>query len=265
MPRGTARAAGLIERTVREAVDALAAPAVRDEVIELALRWAGCAAFPERGPAVASFVEGPLFRALVHTLGEAAASTVRDELGAVTAMVMDEEVSEVRSSWPALALDPDDDEPELIVEMDMDVDEVEVVEVEVAPPPNATRPAPGRDLPLLVVASSNPTTLSMLSVALGGAAYIEPARDAIALLDGLGRNDAGLLVLDCKRPTVQVETLLALSPELPAGLRVVLFGEPRGLERHLEAAGAAMPEAWVCCGSDASVDDLAAVCRVLLG
>lgn len=260
MPRGTARAAGLIERTVREAVDALAAPAVRDEVIELALRWAGCAAFPERGPAVASFVEGPLFRALVHTLGEAAASTVRDELSAVTAMVMDEEVSEVRSSWPALALDPDDDEPELIVEMDMDVDEVEV-----APPPNATRPAPGRDLPLLVVASSNPTTLSMLSVALGGAAYIEPARDAIALLDGLGRNDAGLLVLDCKRPTVQVETLLALSPELPAGLRVVLFGEPRGLERHLEAAGAVMPETWVCCGSDASVDDLAAVCRVLLG
>lgn len=259
MPRGTAQAAGLIERAVREAIDAVAAPAVRDEVIELALRATGCAAFPERGPAVASFVEGPLFRALMQTLGEAAASTVRDELVGLTAMVMDEEISTVRSSWPALALDVDDGEPELIIEMDADMDEVEEPSV-----PAVTAPAPRRDLPLLVVASSNPTTLSMLSVALGGAAYIEPARDALALLDGLGRNDAGLIVLDCKEPTVQVETLLAMEPELPAGLPVVLFGEPRGLERHLEATGAAMPAAWVCCGNDASIDDLAAICRVLL-
>jgi hypothetical protein len=258
MPRGTARAAGLIERAVAEAIGAVAAPVVRDEVIELALRWAGCAAVPERGPAVASFVEGPLFRALVHVLGEPSASTVCDELAAVTAMVMDEEVSEIRPSWPVLALDPAEDDPELIIEMEAEV-------VEVSSVPTATDPAPRRDLPLLVVASSSPTTLSMLSVALGGAAYIEPARDALALLEGLGRNDAGLIVLDCKRPTVQVETLLAMQPELPAGLRVVLFGEPRGLERHLEAAGAEMPASWICCGTDASVEDLAAVCRVLLG
>lgn len=257
MPRGTARAAGLIERAVAEAIGAIAAPAVRDEVIELALRWAGCEALPERGPAVASFVEGPLFRALVHVLGEPSARSVCDELAAVTAMVMDEEVSEVRPSWPVLALDPAEDDPELIIEMEMDE--------ELASVPMATDPAPRRDLPLLVVASSSPTTLSMLSVALGGAAYIEPARDALALLEGLGRNDAGLIVLDCKRPTVQVETLLAMQPELPAGLRVVLFGEPRGLERHLEAAGAEIPATWVCCGTDASVEDLAAVCRVLLG
>ena len=261
MPRGTARAAGLIERAVAEAIGAVAAPAVRDEVIELALRWAGCAALPERGSAVASFVEGPLFRALVHVLGEPSASSSQTVLAAVTAMVMDEEVSEIRPSWPVLALDPAEDDPELIIEVEMESETDE----EVSSVPTATDPAPRRDLPLLVVASSSPTTLSMLSVALGGAAYIEPARDALALLEGLGRNDAGLIVLDCKRPTVQVETLLAMQPELPAGLRVVLFGEPRGLERHLEAAGAEMPETWICCGSDASVEDLAAVCRVLLG
>src|SRR5690606_2747558 len=148
------RPAGLIERTVAEAVDAVAAPSVRKQVLALALQRARCSRIPERGPAVAAFVEGPLFRVLAHFVGEHAATTVRDELVPVAAMVADEEISEVRPSWPV--------EADAAVRWDTD-------------------PAPSRELPLLVVASSSPIAVSALSAALRGAAYIEAARDALAV------------------------------------------------------------------------------------
>lgn len=239
MRQSSARATGLIERAVAEAIDAVATPRVRADVIGLALQSARRSVIPERGPAVASFVEGPLFRAIVCLLGEPAATTVRDELAQVAAMVLDEDVSEIRPSWPCAP--PDD-----------------------ARSPLATVPAPRGEVPLVVVASSSPIALSMLSVALGGAAYVEPARDALALVEGLGRHEDGLILLDCRSPSVQLETLLALSPELPAGTRVVLWGEPDALEHRLAALGAPMPASWVCCGPNAGADDVAAVCRVLL-
>lgn len=241
--RNSGRAPGRVEQAVTEAVEAVAAPDVRSEVIQLALRWARCSRIPERGPEVDAFVTGPLFFAVERALGEEAAQMVRDELGAVAAQVRGEEAL----AQPPSPTEWDDDEPELIIE------------------PLVTSPAPRGELPLLVVASSSPVALSLLSLALGGAAYIEPARDPLALLDGLGQGDEGLIVLDCRNPTVRVETLLAMQPDLPTGLRVVLWGESAALEEQLAELGASKPETWICCGANASAEDVATVCRVLLG
>ena len=84
------------------------------------------------------------------------------------------------------------------------------------------------------------------------------------LLDELDHRETDLVVIDCRRPVVSVETLLALGPELPPGARIVLWGERADLEHRLSTIGIALPQSWVCCGPHASAEDVGAVCRVLL-
>lgn len=245
---GAKRAGGMVERAVVEAIDAHAAPSVRAAVIELALQWAGRAEVPERGPEVAAFFFGPLHRAVHEELGHEAALAVRAELEPIAVMVADAEVSSVRPSWPELT-----------------IFEGNELETDPAParPTFPTDPAPRRELPLVVVASSDPSSVARLGGALAGVAYLEPARDALALLEGLGRQKTGVIVLDCRHPSVRAETLLAMQPELPEGTRVLLWGETPALERELASLGAGIPRAWLHCGAGASAEDVAAVCRVL--
>ncbi len=269
------RPRGMVEQAVAEAIDAVAAPAVRAEILELALGWARLPAIPERGPDVADFVEGPLFRAIEVTLGEEIALAVCEELEPMGAMVADAEVSSVRPSVRAPALVADDDDPELIFEEDEDddpevsIDDFRAIGSLRSPPVGRgpsfpTDPAPRRELPRVLVASSDPSSVALLGAALGGVAYLEPAQDALGVLDGLGREKCSLVVLDCRHPSVAAEPLLAMQPELPRGSRVVLWGETPLLERQLEQLGSGIPRAWVRCGGDASAEDVAAVCRVLL-
>jgi len=84
------------------------------------------------------------------------------------------------------------------------------------------------------------------------------------VLSNLGPTGSGLVVVDCRRPAVSVETLLALAPEMPRESRAVLWGERYDLEHHLSQLGASMPVEWVCCGPKATAEDVAAVVRILL-
>lgn len=258
----------MVERAVAEAIDALAAPPVRAKVVALALRWSRRSDIPERGPEVGEFVFGPLYRAVEQTLGMEVALAVRAELEPVAALVADTEVSSVRPSWPNLDDEPelvvDDDEPELFVEEDAELEDELGGGFEVRRPSFPTDPAPRRELPLVIVASADPTSVARLGAALGGVAYLEPARDALGILEGIGRQRTGVIVLDCRRPSVSAETLLAMQPELPEGSRVLMWGETPALERDLEGLGAGIPAAWIRCGSDASAEDVAAICGVLL-
>ncbi len=250
----------MVERAVAEAIDAVAAPAVRTKVLALALRSARRSDVPERGPEVAEFVSGPLYRAVEQVLGAEVALAVTMELASMAALVRDREISSVRPSWPS-----PDDEPELVVEED-ELDELDELDdaLEVRRPTYPTDPAPRRELPLIVVASSDPTSVARLGAAFAGVAYLEPARDALGVLEGLGRQKTSVIVLDCRHPSVRAETLLAMQPELPQGSRVLLWGETPALERDLERLGAGIPDAWIRCGGDASAEDIAAICRVLL-
>jgi hypothetical protein len=239
-----------MERAVVEAIDAVAAPPVRNRILELALKGAGIRAVPDDGPEFRTFVEGALCRTIIYVLGEEAALSVHSELALLAEMVPADEVSEVRrSSWPAARRTSSD--PEVTIELG---DARPLVE---------TNPAP-RDLPVLLVASSDPRSMSHLSSALSGVAYIEPVTDALEVLEGLGRGEASLVVVDCRHPTVQAETLVAMQPELPPDSRIVLWGEQAALERALTSLPHGIPDAWILCGHEASAEDVADVCRVLL-
>lgn len=270
-----ARAGGLVERAVVEAIDAVAAPARRAEVLRLALTWARLDVVPEDGRGVADFVEGPLYRAAEEVLGAELAASIRDQLTPLVEMVAYDEVSEVRPSTPGLRPTPldDDDFPELTIEGAANDDDFPVLELEddaasepapsrlAARPLLLTDPAPGT-VPTLFVASLDPTAVQELGKAMVGVAALEPVSDALAVLEGLGEGD--VVVIDCRRPSVGLGTLVALAPELPKGARVVLWRERPEQHEQLAQLGTGMPKDWICCGADAKPEDVATVCRVLL-
>lgn len=248
-PRGTkSRPKGPFEQALIEAIDAVAAPTVRDRILGLALAWGHHAAVPEHSDEVAYFVAGPLLRALEHVLGPATAAAVSDELAPVVACLARTEVSTVRQSVRPI----EEDAPEIEIE--------EPAPVRRGP---GTDPAP-KILPTILVASSDPSSVSALGLALGGSALIEIVADAVAMLEALGRGEASLVVLDCRHPTLRAETLLTMQPELPAGGRVVFWGEQPALEKQLAQLAEGLTDQFVFCGRKATADDVAAVCRVLI-
>ncbi|MCB9593398.1 MAG: hypothetical protein H6719_11760 [Sandaracinaceae bacterium] len=247
-----------MERAVVEAIDALAVPKVRNAVLALALRWAQHERIPERGPEVADFVRGALFAAAEQVLGQGAAESLEGQLLPVAEMVRSTEVSSVRPSRPPGRTTPGD-----------------FPEVTYVPPPvlshppaepgplYPTDPAPER-VQIVAVASMDPGGLSEMSRALVGVATVHAVRDALAILEELDQRETDLVVVDCRRPVVSVETLLALGPELPSDARIVLWGERADLEERLGVIGIELPDNWVCCGPHASAEDVGAVCRILL-
>lgn len=285
---------GLVERAVKEAIDAVAAPTVRDAILALALRWGRHERVPEHGLAVPEFVENALFFAAEQSLGGELARSIVEQLQPIATMAARQEISTVRSSWPSLGrsgprVDPFDEAP--LLELDDDEgfdarddhdddegfddhdrgdsedDVVIVVDDDDEPSPRhplLTDPAP-RGLPLVLVSTSDPARIDQLGQALLGVATIIAVSDALAILDGLGEGKGALVVVDCRRPTIQLETLLAMAPELPRRHHIVLWGERPDLERRLSVDGDGLPDEWVCCGAKAEADDVGAVCRVLLG
>ena len=265
----SARASGHAARAVREAIDAFAAPAVGDRVLALALRWACQPMVPEGGEALSNFVIHSLFRAAEEVLGTSEARAIVDELAPIVESVGRQEVSQVRPSRPALAVllaeeeaADEDDFPELVMEEPPLVHQPRVSYPGRRPHGRLTDPAPD-SLPLVLLATVDPGTVQALSSALAGHASLEPVRDALELLDDADGATVSILVIDCRRPSVRLETLLALAPELPQGTRVVLWGERADLRERLAMLGSGLPEAWVRCGDGATALDVAAVCRIL--
>ncbi len=248
--------ASLVERTIAEAVDAYAVPKIRAAVLELAMRWARLDAVPERGEPLREFVDGALRRACEQMLGVETAETIRHDLEPLVVMLRSAEVTEIRPSTPPAG----SDFPELTIEEDE--------------PPEPTARTSGRrrwratapeplELHRVLVATMDPASVSEMSRWMAGVALVEPVRDALEVLENIDQRD-GLVVVDCRRPAVSVETLVALAPEMPKDARAVLWGERGDLEQHLARLGTAMPPEWVCCGPKATAEDVAAVVRILL-
>ena len=259
-----ASSGGLVGRAVVEALDALAAPKVRNAVLALALRWARAAKVPESGPEVRTFVTGALFAAAEQVLGASAAESILSQLTPIAKMVGSEEVSQVRPSRvPPPADDPEADDPD-------DFPELEIARDSETPSRRRgdaalyrTGPAP-ESLSVVLVASVDPSGAQQVNRALAGVSRVQVVRDVLDILDELRRTDTSLVVVDCRRPVVSVETLLALGPEMPDDSQIVLWGERADLEADLHRIGSSLPDNWVCCGPDASADDVGAVCRILL-
>ena len=246
----------LISHAVEEAIRAHAAPQVSASVLQLALRWARQTEIPEASHDLALFVEGPLRRAVEEVLGAEAAHTVCDELRPIAERV--DEVTQVRKSRRP--------PPPELEELELVVGQEDFPEIDLSPAvvpvrsSKVTSPAPF-EMPLVLVATQDPTKLSGLASALAGEAFVEPVRDALSLLDVMG--SAQIVILDCERPAVRPETLIAVEPELPRTTCVVLWADEAALSMRLSRAGTSVPKGWVVSGMPASAEDVADLCRAL--
>jgi hypothetical protein len=227
------RSKSMFDHALVEAIETMASAVVRERIVSLALAWGHLPEIPERGPELDQFVSGPLKKALAHALGPQAAASVLDELAPIVEHLKTEEVSRVRPSWPDLS----------------------------AAPSRNTQPAPD-DLPVVLIATSDPRSADLLSQELCGLAVAESIADAVTLLENVPR--ATLTIIDCKHPTVSAETLVTLAPELPEESRLLIWRETPALEREIASLTGGVPDAFVFCGTGASAEDVVMICRLLL-
>ncbi|MET0343425.1 MAG: hypothetical protein ABW252_20610 [Polyangiales bacterium] len=81
----TQKETGLVSRAVREALGTLVSPAVAAQMVERALQTAGLGSIPEAGPALVSWVEGPLRAQVESLVGADAAELLAAQLAPVVA------------------------------------------------------------------------------------------------------------------------------------------------------------------------------------
>jgi hypothetical protein len=258
--------------------------------------------FPEGGPEVRRFIEGPLREAITSQLGVEVADAIAEELSPlvrhlssapvpgpnhpdrvavprpplslVAALREEAEIEAVtvlewEEDYPKIIVS---DFPELIVgelspaELDeLDVDPSCVVikdPVLASARSRQTDPAPEGEPPRILVASVAPTGVQQLGSALAGFATIEPVPDPLTMLEALDR--CRIAVVDCRNPSIRIETLMTMRPELPKGLRVVLWADQRIVAHHFELVGERIPRQWVCAGVTATAKEISSLCRLLL-
>jgi hypothetical protein len=244
MNRAQVKTKGLMRRAVNEAIDAFAAPDVRDFLINLALRRAKEKEIPDDAAPLAAFLQSALYPTLEQSLGKPAADAVRQEL-TKAAFMLDEKTESAMAGK----------------------NERRREETKPAPADERakrdTAPAP-KDVPRLLIATVDPTGVQQLCTLLAGVALVEPVVDAVDILEH-ATVETPLVVLDCRSPAIRAQTLMTIQPELPEKMRIVLWGDRPSLENELRSIGAAIPPNWIRCGTDATAEDVAAVVRVLLG
>jgi hypothetical protein len=121
-------------------------------------------------------------------------------------------------------------------------------------------------LPRVLAATSNPADIEALQIYLAGTAHVVPVRDLAGLLDALGEPSASqpLLLVDCQRPSVHVQSVAAIQEDLPAGSSLVVWGADDATWTALEQ-NKSQGCRWVRCSREATTDDVGSLCSMLLG
>lgn len=211
---------------VIEALDVVAMPDVRDEILLAALRDAGMRELPTPDQ-LADFVEGPLRKAVTASLGEETADTVAESLQPIIRRaLLRRSAVQKRSATP-----------------------------QHTPPP----PQPQGETFVLIASKDQPVAQA-LQEHLDGVAVVHAVRDVYSLARAaeVYSTSKPRLVVDCRRE-VTSEHLRSLARLVPPDAHVVLWGIDAELQRTLE------PEHWNAIdwtGTDPECDarDLALLC-----
>lgn len=231
-----------VARVIREALDAVAAPPLRDRILRQALYASREPGIPPGGERLRLFVEQHLSRALAFALGDAVAEAVLADLEQLVSLAaLDDEISRVQTSTSPRARPPSGTQPDVQVLAD-------------------TEPAPEKELAIVLVASRSTTRHTKLRAAFGDRAIVQRVEDALSLLDAISAHGTKVraLVVDCEEPSVHPETFSALQPDLPPGARVVLWGAGETTEATLVTGASAFYRADV----DATEGEIVALCRL---
>ena len=123
----------------------------------------------------------------------------------------------------------------------------------------------GSALPMVFVATRSHARCEEIVKRIGETAAVQQIEDVVSFLDNLKATASlsPMVVIDCVEASVQPSTIATLAHELPTGSSVIVWGAS---EKHRELTELATgDQGWLCCGAEATPNDVAALIHMLLG
>jgi hypothetical protein len=250
-----------IARMVREAIETVATPEVRLQILHRALHIAREHEIPASGEPLRRFADKHLRTAMAFYLGNEASEAVMQNL--VPMLTLAERVS---SQPPHKTVRADETRK---LGRDRQHSGVTRKEPNVEPDTDTSKyptvQPMGVALPMVLVATRDRERCDGIAKQVGDAAAVQQIEDVVAFLDNLKATASlsPLVVIDCVAASVQPSTIATLAHELPRNSSVLIWG---ATDEHRELTDLATRDrGWLRCGVEATPGDVASLIHMLLG
>ncbi len=250
-----------IARVVREAIETVATPDVRVQILHRALHMAREHEIPQAGVPLHRFIDKHLRTAMAFYLGNEATEAVMQNLERLVSY------AEKASSTP-----PEDGarrDPTRKLGRERQYSGVNH-RAQIDPAMLDTSKYPtvqptGSALPMVFVATRNRSRCAEIARQIGETAAVQQIEDVVAFLDNLKATASlsPMVVVDCVEASIQPSTIATLAHELPRGSSVLIWGANEAHRDLTDLAGAG--QGWLRCGAEATPSDVAALIQMLLG
>jgi hypothetical protein len=251
-----------IAQMVREAIETVATPEVRLQILHRALHMAQEHEIPSSGAALHRFVDKHLRTAMAFYIGNEATEAVMQNLAPLVSL------AERTSSSPPHKSSRRLDETRKLGRQrhhsglaPNPADEEAMLDTSKYPTVSPT----GSAAPMVFVATRSVKRFSDIAENLGDAAAVQQIEDVVAFLDNLKATASlgPMVVIDCVEASIQPSTIATLAHELPVGSAVLIWGAS---EQHRQLTDLAVgSQGWLRCDVEASPADVAALIQMLLG
>lgn len=248
-----------IGRMVREAIETVATPEVRVQILHRALHMAREHEIPATGERMHRFVDKHLRTAMAFYLGNEATDAVMQNLEPMLTM------AENISSKPPSSHRGRDQTRRLSrdrqgsgVTLRDPIDDTDTSKYPTVQPL-------GSALPMVFVATKSRERCQEIAQQVGDAAAVQQIEDVVAFLDNLKATASlsPMVVIDCIEASVQPSTIATLAHELPKNSAVLVWG---ATEHHRDLTDlAGRDRGWLRCDAEAATSDVAALIHMLLG
>ena len=253
------RSESQIDRMVREAIETVATPEVRLQILHRALHMAREHEIPATGERMHRFVDRHLRTAMAFYLGNEATEAVMQNLEPMLTMA-----DKISSTPPSDGRRRDEtrrlsrDRQHSGVTLRDPVDETDTSKYPTVQPL-------GSALPMVFVATKSRERCGEIARQVGKTAAVQQIEDVVAFLDNLKATASlsPMVVIDCMEASVQPSTIATLAHELPKTSAVLVWGANEDHRDLTDLAG--RDRGWLHCGAEAAASDVAALIHMLLG
>jgi len=250
-----------IARMVREAIETVATPDVRVQILHRALHMAREHEIPQSGVPLHRFVDKHLRTAMAFYRGNEATEAVMQNLEPMVSYA-----EKASSNPPYKTVRPDDTRKLGRERQDSGVNRRNADPSMLDTSKYPTVQPTGSALPMVFVATSNRARCEEIAKNVGAAAAVQQIEDVVAFLDNLKATASlsPMVVIDCVEASVQPLTIATLAHELPSSSAVLIWG---ATDRHRDLTDLASSsgQGWLRCGVEATPSDVASLIHMLLG
>ena len=252
-----------IASMVREAIETVATPEVRVQILHRALHMAREHEIPEAGEPLHHFVDKHLRTAMAFYLGDEASDAVMQNLAPM--LTFAENISSPPPHKTARAdetrkLGRERQHSGIARKHPADLPDTDTSKYPTMQPM-------GSALPMVFVATRNRERYAGIAEQVGDAAAVQQIEDVVSFLDNLKATASlsPLVVIDCVEASVQPSTIATLAHELPKSSAVLVWGATEQHRDLTDLANGDSDRGWLRCGVEATPGDVAALIHMLLG